>query len=390
MSGDAKRRRLSFFGRFWQERLTLSGQILVGLLLICLPSLTATDSGLLLLFSSASAMLIVNVAVGWLYRPQCQPTVTLPARCMRGALCTGTGELLTEKGRGSWELQWQLVDVPESWTVSVAASRIERLRSDVPQSIRFTVQPHARGVYRWPDLEVTSTFPLNLARFQHRMSLNRTIHVYPAFDRLRAVPAPLARVLTSPEVTMTQTRSGGSSDYLGSREYQAGLPVRRWDFRSWARLGRPVVREYSEAQERSFGVLLDNRVMGGEPAGERFERLLEFAAAVLDLLDERRENLCWLATTQAFYRLGGTSRESQRRIWLDVLAALQPDERLDATFPKPPIASSCHRGIGVLAMSVHPASSLADLQTISRQRGAQFVLLSPRASLRTDQRLDVL
>ena len=60
--------------------------------------------------------------------------------------------------------------------------------------------------------------------------------------------------------TNSRPRAGDSSEYLGSRDYQPGMRVRRWDYRSWARLGRPVVREYEEPQRKSIVLIVDTLV----------------------------------------------------------------------------------------------------------------------------------
>ncbi len=51
--------------------------------------------------------------------------------------------------------------------------------------------------------------------------------------------------------------SGDALDYTGSREYQVGMPVRRWDFTSWARLGRPIVREFQSPSIQLVTLIVD-------------------------------------------------------------------------------------------------------------------------------------
>ena len=57
---------------------------------------------------------------------------------------------------------------------------------------------------------------------------------------------------------------GDSWEYLGSREYQVGMPVRRWDYGAWARLGKPVVREFEEHSRSRACVLVDTAVLPEE------------------------------------------------------------------------------------------------------------------------------
>ena len=67
---------------------------------------------------------------------------------------------------------------------------------------------------------------------------------------------------------------GESPEYIGNREYVPGEPVRRIDFRSWARLGKPVVREFQEEYYCRIALVLDTHVVPKMTWGS-FERWAE-------------------------------------------------------------------------------------------------------------------
>jgi uncharacterized protein (DUF58 family) len=92
---------------------------------------------------------------------------------------------------------------------------------------------------------------------------------------------------------------GDALDYTGSREYQVGMPVRRWDFASWARLGRPIIREFQSPSVQLVTLIVDTAC--DNPTRARhdsqnplLERVLSLAATAVLSLTQRlvRVRLC--------------------------------------------------------------------------------------------------
>lgn len=142
---------------------------------------------------------------------------------------------------------------------------------------------HRRGIQTLPDVVVTTTFPFHLFRCRQFIESSATIAVTPrplvgdddATSRalLHAIGGWSHRLL-----------SGDALDYTGSREYQLGMPVRRWDFASWARLGRPIVREYQSPSMQSVFLLVDTGVSNEhsvDQSNELMERALSLASAAI-------------------------------------------------------------------------------------------------------------
>ena len=81
---------------------------------------------------------------------------------------------------------------------------------------------------------------------------------------------------------------GESPEYIGNREYVSGEPIRRLDFRSWARLGKPVVREFHEEYYCRIALILDTYIPAGrKPTREGFlqlEAAVSLAASVAGAL----------------------------------------------------------------------------------------------------------
>ena len=107
---------------------------------------------------------------------------------------------------------------------------------------------------------------------------------------------PMARMMLSVIGDWTkQLVAGAPVEYIGNREYQEGMQVRRWDFASWARLGRPIVREYQSPSVQAITLIIDTSVTADlgsateqEDLESEFERLMSIAAtAVMDITARR-------------------------------------------------------------------------------------------------------
>ena len=75
-------------------------------------------------------------------------------------------------------------------------------------------------------------------------------------------------------------------EYIGSREYQPGMQVRRRDFASLARTGKPTLREFSEGEELKVALISDTFRLRGEDL--LLERILSYSTGVTsELMDHR-------------------------------------------------------------------------------------------------------
>lgn len=156
-------------------------------------------------------------------------------------------------------------------------------RTDLHASLSF----QRRGIHRLPDVIVTSMFPFHLFRSSRVFNTKTRIAITPRL--ITGDEDSLSRALLNALGGWSRKLlSGDALDYTGSREYVVGMPVRRWDFTSWARLGEPIVREFQSPSIQMVTLIVDTSISGG--SGNReiddqplLERVLSTAAtAVID------------------------------------------------------------------------------------------------------------
>jgi uncharacterized protein (DUF58 family) len=166
-----------------------------------------------------------------------------------------------------------------------------------------------RGVFQLPPFRVTSSFPFFLFHLRKQYDLETQVAITPApLQRdQRAVDDAVMQAIGSWAQRLT---NGVQLEYLGNREYQEGVSVRRWDFASWARLGRPIVREYQAPSVQSVVLIVDvakHRLTASGAASrtrrrERqeqaatFEFLMSAAASTIDELTLRNIDLVCYCT----------------------------------------------------------------------------------------------
>jgi uncharacterized protein (DUF58 family) len=181
---------------------------------------------------------------------------------------------LSDTGSGCWSRT-----VPQSLSL---------IRPGERRNLNASLVNAARGIHALPDIVVTSMFPFHLFRSSRR---------FPADAYIAITPRPITGDEDALSRGMLDTLggwshrllSGDALDYTGSREYEVGMPVRRWDFASWARLGRPIVREFQSPSIQMVTIIVDTSTSDeastdGSQHESPVERVLSLAAtAVTDL-----------------------------------------------------------------------------------------------------------
>ncbi|HEY8842165.1 MAG TPA: DUF58 domain-containing protein [Candidatus Dormibacteraeota bacterium] len=117
---------------------------------------------------------------------------------------------------------------------------------------RRTLGPLPRGAIVASNWILESSDPLGFFRFRRKGANGEIGVVLPRFTSLSSVPQ--AREL---EASVSAPRSGSGTELFGVREYRPGDPLRRIHWRSSARLGELVVREYEPPGVQTVGIFCD-------------------------------------------------------------------------------------------------------------------------------------
>jgi len=210
------------------------------------------------------AVLFMAYVIVWLMNLAMRPTLKvsgqLPRRVTAGERLATEIELTnTSSWRPAFDLMLWMIDLPPQWQFESADLALPRLGPGESARLPLVFRPLQRGVYELPDLRPHTTFPFNLMRSGSVRHPLGSVTVVPSFHTIVHLEVPIGTRYQPGGVALS-SNVGESPEYIGNREYIPGEPIRRLDFRSWARLGKPVVREYQEEYYCRIALVLDTFV----------------------------------------------------------------------------------------------------------------------------------
>jgi uncharacterized protein (DUF58 family) len=146
--------------------------------------------------------------------------------------------------------------------------------------IALTYHTHAdrRGLHAFPPLALRSAGPFSLFRRRGCLAVSGELLVYPRYHPLKRL-----RLLENRGFTDRHTsRAGSSSEVIGTREYRPGDSLRKIHWRSSARTGSLVVKEFADSDHLTLTVLLDLSAQGSVGQGKfsTFETAVRITASL--------------------------------------------------------------------------------------------------------------
>ncbi|QDU93003.1 DUF58 domain-containing protein [Lignipirellula cremea] len=269
--------------RWRREHLTGAGNAMLAVAMLSIFGIFSLSSPLIPLFWTVVAALLTTTTIGWFFRPVLKATLDVPAKAERGERIVFEILLENLSRWPAFEMFFQFEGSPEHWREAGDRPAIAVLGAGETGKIRFHVRPLKRGSYPWAVVRCSTEFPLRLVRWRQMLDIQGELLVLPAFRPLHEMELfSSAPSILGEEFSVAPT-TGESTDYLGAREYQEGVPVRRWDYACWARTGKPAVREYEDSQHGSAAILIDP-FYSSAPGEEvpAFEAMLSLAAALAE------------------------------------------------------------------------------------------------------------
>lgn len=196
---------------------------------------------------------------------------------------------LENQRRFTAALALELVDelVPHADGVPGNARLIPRLIFDrVPpgerRRLRWQGPSPPRGKYAFQTLEVITRAPFGLLERSMILPRPGSLIVYPTIGRLARRWHQLQRESTETRRGRRHDRSAMQQEYHGLRDYRSGDSMRWIHWRTSARLGQPMVKEFEQHSDQELAVLLDPwrpRQVTPEQT-EALEAAIRFAATV--------------------------------------------------------------------------------------------------------------
>jgi uncharacterized protein (DUF58 family) len=202
---------------------------------------------------------------------------------------------------------------------------------DAPTEARVELHPLRRGRYVLGTPTLRATDPLALAAGPAPAGGEQVLLVYPRFYTLGEFGLPSGRRYQPGGIPLSSS-TADAIEFVGTREYRDGDPVRNIHWRSWARRGAPVVKEYQEEYFARIALVLDTFAPARPtPAHERsFEAGISVLASIADHYSRSEYVVDILAAGPEVYEVSAGRSLAYLDNVLDVLAGIEPCS--DASF----------------------------------------------------------
>jgi uncharacterized protein (DUF58 family) len=206
----------------------------------------------------------------------------------------------------------------------------EELRPGESHRFRQVLSPNKRGAYYLSELLQENCYPYGLWKDVKTHKVERAFLVYPKYHHLRELDIPVGRKYQPGGLALTSFL-GDSTEFLSTREFRPGDPLRHIHWRSWARLGKPIVKEYGEEYFCRLALIVDTVVPEGEDEN-CLEQSISLAAAITDYLSREEYVIdIFAAGPKLYYMQAGRSLAYLQNI-MDILACLEPTPADDESF----------------------------------------------------------
>jgi len=299
-----------------------------------------------MLLAIAVAGVAVNTGINLLYLVFSMMMSFLVFSCVLSALSLWGLEVLPEFPRYVFSGEEFSVKVTVRNKKLWLASHSLRLKEVVPRSSGEVessgfvahVLPHGsavliyparlarRGIHWLGEVELATTYPFALFESSRLTGARSSVVVYPALGELRRLPMMLSGRLPGEEAERAAARTGGL-EYLGLRGYRAGDNPRWIHWRSSARTGALMVREFAREQGEGVNIVLDT---SGPPAtydapSEDFELAVSYVTTLVHHLAGEGRRVC-LAMWPGSDRV--CTAEGNRSVaqLLELLALVEPGQ----------------------------------------------------------------
>jgi len=168
--------------------------------------------------------------------------------------------------------------------------------------VQIEVTPLRRGILRFKGVTLARTDPFGLFRALAGIPAPQTTLILPRRYPLPPIALPGVMKYQEGGVALA-SNVGQSEEFVALRDYRRGDPLRHIHWRSWAKTGKPIVKEFEDEFFVRHALVLDT--FSDQPLGEAFEEAVSVAASfactlltqesLLDLLFVGAKAYCFTA-----------------------------------------------------------------------------------------------
>ena len=250
-----------------------------------------------------------------------------------------------------------------------------------------------RGLYSFGSMVLATRGPFGLLERRSVVAGSQDLIVYPAAGRLSRQWQFRYREASESSRGRRSDRSAQQREYHGLREYRPGDSPRWIHWRTTARVGKPMVKEFEQQQDQDLAVLIDPWLPRTKVTAEQREALeasLRFAASVcLETCRQqgRRLVLGWTGSPPQV-RQGPSSARLLHEL-LEQLAVLRPTAEGQVSALLDALPAATLRSALLILVTTRPVNLLEEAERSAHLAGAAARGLAGRVMLLDASRGDL-
>jgi uncharacterized protein (DUF58 family) len=187
--------------------------------------------------------------------------------------------------------------------------------------VTLEITPLRRGHLRFQGVTIARPDPLGLVHALKSIALPQSLLVLPKRYPMAEIRLAGTRKYQPGGVALAST-VGDSEEFVSLRDYRAGDPMRRIHWKSWARVGRPVVKEYLDEFFVRHALILDTFTSHvGDPV---FEEAVSVAASVAVSMQTQESLLDLMFVGPEAYCFTAGRGLAHTEQLLEILACVEP------------------------------------------------------------------
>lgn len=214
----------------------------------------------------------------------------------------------------------------------VKEQRLPKMGPGVVEEARLELTPLQRGHLHLNGLKVSRSDPLGLFNSIDFVPLHGSILILPKRYPLPPFYLPGTRKHQPGGVGLASS-VGDSEEFVSLREYRPGDPLRRIHWKSWAKTGKPIVKEYQEEFFVRHALILDT--FHEIPGSEVFEEAVSLAASFVSTIKTHESLLDLMFVGPEAYCFTSGRGLAQIDRMLEILASVKVcrDKPFSTLFP---------------------------------------------------------
>jgi len=188
-----------------------------------------------------------------------------------------------------------------------------------------------RGIHRVQGVELKTAYPFGLFEKSYLLPVEGSVLVYPALGEIKRLPpVPAARQRWEGEGEVAAV--SGGLEFFGLRRYRPGDNPKWIHWRTSARTGTLMLREFEREQFEGVNILFDTSgpPMRGPTPPEHFELAVSYIATLVHHLAAQGRQVClaaWPGSEEVVTTDGGLGADAL----LGLLALVEPSHGLEST-----------------------------------------------------------